>query len=62
MDDADAAKAAEQLEVKNPFPTPPTYWIRYTPENIRLLGLLKEKISQGGEFVQSHRAKPLIYS
>jgi hypothetical protein len=50
MDDADAALAAEQLEVKNPFPTPPVYWIRYTPENIRLLGLLKDKIREGGKF------------
>lgn len=45
MDDADAAIAAEQQEVKNPFPTPPTYWTRYTPENLRLLALLKEKIA-----------------
>ena len=52
MDDADAALAAEQLEVKNPFPTPPIYWIRYTQENIRLLGLLKEKIREGGKFLQ----------
>jgi len=52
MDDADAALAAEQVEVKNPFPTPPTYWIRYTSENLRLLGLLKDKLSQRGEFAR----------
>ncbi len=49
MDDADAAIAAEQQEVKNPFPTPPAYWVRYTPENLRLLGLLKEKLGHGGK-------------
>jgi hypothetical protein len=58
MDDADAARAAES-QVRNPFPTPPVYWIRYTPENIRLLGLLKDKISQGGEGIQGHDAEPL---
>lgn len=47
MDDADAALAAEQ-EVKNPFPTPPAFWTRYTPENIRLLGLLKDKLAARG--------------
>jgi mediator of RNA polymerase II transcription subunit 7 len=47
MDDADAALAAEQ-EVKNPFPTPPAFWTRYTPENIRLLGLLKDKLAAQG--------------
>jgi mediator of RNA polymerase II transcription subunit 7 len=46
MDDADAAIAAEQQEVKNPFPTPPIYWTRYTPENLRLLALLKDKIAE----------------
>ncbi len=46
MDDADAALAAEQQEVKNPFPTPPVYWNRYTPENLRLLVLLKDKIAE----------------
>lgn len=48
MDDADAALAAEQ-EVKNPFPTPPIYWTRYTAENIRLLGLLKSKVTEEGD-------------
>lgn len=48
MDDADAALAAEQQEVKNPFPTPPVYWSRYTPENLRLLGLLKDKLAAEG--------------
>ncbi|KAG8806092.1 hypothetical protein FRC17_005183, partial [Serendipita sp. 399] len=45
MNDADAAIAAEEQEVKNPFPTPPVYWTRYTPENMRLLARLREKIS-----------------
>ncbi|KAG8749587.1 Mediator of RNA polymerase II transcription subunit 7 [Serendipita sp. 396] len=44
MNDADAAIAAEEQEVKNPFPTPPVYWTRYTPENLRLLARLREKI------------------
>lgn len=47
MDDADAALAAEQ-EVKNPFPTPPVYWTRYTPENLRLLNLFKKKLDEKG--------------
>lgn len=51
MDDADAAIAAEQQQVKNPFPTPPQYWTRYTPENIRLLGRLKSKIKERKENV-----------
>lgn len=41
MDDADAKRAAEQQQLQNPFPTPPSYWNRYTPNNLRLLALLR---------------------
>lgn len=57
MDDADAAIAAEQQEVKNPFPTPPAYWMRYTPENLRLLGVLKEKLGHGEEWIRTRDQK-----
>jgi mediator of RNA polymerase II transcription subunit 7 len=49
MDDTDAAIAAEQQQVKNPFPTPPPYWTRYTPENLRLLGLLQTRLKENKE-------------
>lgn len=45
MDDADAALAASR-EVRNPFPTPPPYWSRYTQENLRLLALLKTQLGK----------------
>jgi len=57
MDDADAALAAEQNQVKNPFPTPPAYWMRYTPENIRLLGLLKDKLRLTGKATHVHQCE-----
>lgn len=33
----------EQLELRNPFPAPPTQFARYTDANLRLLSLLRER-------------------
>ncbi|TFK56578.1 hypothetical protein OE88DRAFT_34082 [Heliocybe sulcata] len=33
----------EEAELRNPFPSPPSHYTRYTSHNLRLLGLLKER-------------------
>ena len=37
MDDDDA-------ELRNPFPSPPSHYIKYAPHNLKLLALLRERV------------------
>jgi mediator of RNA polymerase II transcription subunit 7 len=30
-------------ELRNPYPSPPSHYLRYTDENLRLLSILREK-------------------
>ncbi|KAF4573114.1 Mediator of RNA polymerase II transcription subunit 7 [Pleurotus pulmonarius] len=33
----------EEAELRNPFPSPPSHYVKYTPHNLNLLALLKER-------------------
>lgn len=33
----------EETELRNPFPSPPSHYTRYTPHNLKLLELLRER-------------------
>ncbi|EJF61688.1 hypothetical protein DICSQDRAFT_85733 [Dichomitus squalens LYAD-421 SS1] len=37
----------EETELRNPFPSPPSHYTRYTNHNLKLLELLKERASEG---------------
>lgn len=37
----------EETELRNPFPSPPSHYTRYTNHNLRLLELLKERAGDG---------------
>ncbi|KAF8846193.1 hypothetical protein BDN67DRAFT_1064677 [Paxillus ammoniavirescens] len=34
----------EETELRNPFPSPPSHYTNYTTHNLKLLGLLKERV------------------
>ena len=34
----------EETELRNPFPSPPSHYANYTPHNLRLLNLLRERV------------------
>lgn len=42
----------EEVELKNPFPSPPSHYTKYTTHNLKLLALLKEKTRDGEEVNQ----------
>ena len=35
----------EETELRNPFPSPPSHYTKYTSHNLRLLALLRERTS-----------------
>lgn len=37
----------EEAELRNPFPSPPSHYTRYTSHNLKLLALLKERVGDG---------------
>ena len=37
----------EETELRNPFPSPPSHYTRYTNHNLKLLELLKERAGEG---------------
>lgn len=37
----------EDQELQNPFPSPPSHYTNYTTNNLRLLALLRERVSDG---------------
>lgn len=39
----------EENELRNPFPSPPSHYTRYTSHNLKLLALLRERASSQGE-------------
>lgn len=39
----------EETELRNPFPSPPSHYTRYTSHNLNLLDLLRERTSSQGE-------------
>lgn len=42
----------EETELRNPFPSPPEYYTRYTTQNIRLLASLRDHKSDDPESEQ----------
>lgn len=34
----------EETELRNPFPSPPSHYANYTPHNLRLLELARERV------------------
>ena len=36
----------EETELRNPFPSPPSHYLRYTTHNLKLLELLRERVGQ----------------
>ena len=34
----------EETELRNPFPSPPSHYTNYTPHNLNLLHLLRERV------------------
>ncbi|PIL29047.1 hypothetical protein GSI_09095 [Ganoderma sinense ZZ0214-1] len=39
----------EETELRNPFPSPPSHYTRYTNHNLKLLELLKERAGDGAD-------------
>ncbi|RPD76076.1 hypothetical protein L226DRAFT_461028 [Lentinus tigrinus ALCF2SS1-7] len=39
----------EETELRNPFPSPPSHYLRYTTHNLNLLELLRERVGQDAE-------------
>ena len=39
----------EETELRNPFPSPPSHYTRYTTHNLKLLGLLKDRADPEAE-------------
>ncbi|KAJ7596812.1 MED7 protein-domain-containing protein [Mycena floridula] len=39
----------EEAELRNPFPSPPSHYTKYTTHNLELLALLKERTPEGQE-------------
>ena len=39
----------EETELRNPFPSPPSHYTRYTTHNIKLLELLRERAGQDAD-------------
>lgn len=44
----------EEAELRNPFPSPPSHYTRYTTHNLALLSLLNDRVAQS----QSGSAEP----
>lgn len=43
----------DTAELRNPFPSPPSHYALYTPHNLKLLSLLKERDPEGTNINQS---------
>jgi len=43
----------EEPELRNPFPAPPSLYTRYTPHNLKLLALLRERTVSGEDDISS---------
>jgi mediator of RNA polymerase II transcription subunit 7 len=43
----------DTAELRNPFPSPPSHYALYTPHNLKLLSLLKERDPEGTSINQS---------
>ena len=39
----------EETELRNPFPSPPSHYLRYTTHNLKLLELLCERVDQDAD-------------
>ncbi len=39
----------EETELRNPFPSPPSHYTRYTTHNLKLLELLRERVGQDAD-------------
>ncbi|KAI0335806.1 hypothetical protein GY45DRAFT_704555 [Cubamyces sp. BRFM 1775] len=39
----------EETELRNPFPSPPSHYARYTNHNLKLLSLLRERLGQDAD-------------
>ena len=39
----------EETELRNPFPSPPSHYLRYTTHNLKLLELLRERVGQDAD-------------
>ncbi|CDO74436.1 hypothetical protein BN946_scf184972.g3 [Trametes cinnabarina] len=39
----------EETELRNPFPSPPSHYTRYTDHNLRLLKLLRERVGEDAD-------------
>jgi mediator of RNA polymerase II transcription subunit 7 len=46
----------ETNELRNPFPSPPSHYTRYTNHNLKLLGLLKERAEDSEQPTNQHIA------
>ena len=53
----------QEAELRNPFPSPPAYYTRYTTQNLQLLATLKERERDGrAPGAETVRASYLITS
>ena len=52
----------ETNELRNPFPSPPSHYTRYTQHNLKLLGLLKERAGSTSEQQQQVPNQHLVLS
>lgn len=44
----------EEAELRNPFPSPPSHYTKYTAHNLKLLALLKERLPEAPNPRQQH--------
>jgi len=44
----------DTAELRNPFPSPPSHYTKYTSHNLKLLGLLKERASDDDSNPNQH--------
>ncbi|KAJ3530331.1 hypothetical protein NMY22_g8617 [Coprinellus aureogranulatus] len=50
----------EENELRNPFPSPPSHYTRYTSHNLKLLALLRERASSKGVEPEAHNQHELL--